>query len=133
VYTTGLLTLPLSRVIPASYTNRAQRIHIPGLPPQLVPGSPEDIQIPVPPSNLPSGAVSPMSGLGTPRGGGSGDQTPENGGALPLRTRPTNGTGSLGEMVKEATNVDGEGKSTPAQGQEANGSLPIPRLEVPKS
>jgi 6-phosphofructo-2-kinase/fructose-2,6-biphosphatase 4 len=50
------------QIIPASYQNEAKRIHIPGLNPELVPGSPEDIKIPVPPS----GVVSPMSGLGTP-------------------------------------------------------------------
>lgn len=49
-------------IIPASYQNEAKRIHIPGLNPELIPGSPEDIKIPVPPS----GFVSPLSGLGTP-------------------------------------------------------------------
>ncbi|KAH9845092.1 6-phosphofructo-2-kinase/fructose-2,6-bisphosphatase like protein [Teratosphaeria destructans] len=76
-------------IIPASYTNRAQRIHIDGLPPRLVPGSPEDISIPVPPSNIPSGAATPMSSIETPRQSGSGDQTPaqqESGNQqLPLR------------------------------------------------
>ncbi|KAK6438716.1 hypothetical protein LTR95_005077 [Oleoguttula sp. CCFEE 5521] len=59
-------------IIPASYNNSAKRIHIDGLPERLVPGSPEDIKIPVPPS----GAVSPWSGIGTPAGEGSGGQTP---------------------------------------------------------
>ncbi|EFE39900.1 hypothetical protein TRV_05412 [Trichophyton verrucosum HKI 0517] len=47
-------------IIPASYNNQAKRIHIPDLPPEIVPGSPEDIKIPVPPS----GIVSPMPGGG---------------------------------------------------------------------
>lgn len=65
-------------IIPASYNNSAKRIHIPGLPQKLVPGSPEDIQIPVPPS----GAVSPFSGIGTP------ETAAEDGsGAIPLRHR----------------------------------------------
>lgn len=49
-------------IIPASYQNEAKRIFIPGVAPEIVPGSPEDIRIPVPPS----GTLSPMSGLGTP-------------------------------------------------------------------
>ncbi|KAI9762304.1 MAG: translocase of outer mitochondrial membrane [Chaenotheca gracillima] len=48
-------------IIPASYNNEAKRIQIPGLPQQMVPASPQDIQIPVPPS----GAISPMPGTGT--------------------------------------------------------------------
>lgn len=62
-------------IIPASYNNSAKRIHIPDLAERLVPGSPEDLQIPVPPS----GAVTPWSGLGTPTGAA----TPE------LRGAPT--------------------------------------------
>ncbi|RMY36489.1 hypothetical protein D0865_13620 [Hortaea werneckii] len=73
-------------IIPASYNNESRRIHIPGLPQKLIPASPEDIRIPVPPSVVPSGAVSPMSGLGTPA---HGTQTPESSGkeagGLPLR------------------------------------------------
>ncbi len=60
------------QIIPASYSNEIKRIHIPGLPDNLVPGSPEDIRIPVPPS----GVVSPMAGLGTPQNGAG---TPQNG------------------------------------------------------
>jgi len=53
-----------TKIIPASYQNEANRIPIPGVASNIVPGSPEDIRIPVPPS----GVVSPMpgSGLGTP-------------------------------------------------------------------
>lgn len=52
-------------IIPAAYQNEAKRIHIPGLDPKLVPGSPEDIRIPVP-SIPPSGQLSPITGLSTP-------------------------------------------------------------------
>jgi hypothetical protein len=48
------------KVIPKSYQNEAKRIYIPGLAPGLIPGSPEDIKIPVPAS----GVVSPLPGSG---------------------------------------------------------------------
>lgn len=50
------------QIIPASYQNEAKLITIRDLNPDLIPGSPEDIRIPV----APSGLVSPLSGLGTP-------------------------------------------------------------------
>lgn len=62
----------LGQIIPASYQNEAKRIHIPDLPPEIIPGSPEDIKIPVPPS----GYVSPMSSLGSPPRGAN---TPQSG------------------------------------------------------
>lgn len=49
-------------IIPASYNNEATRIMIPGIEDKMIPSSPEDIRIPVPPS----GAVTPM-GLDTPK------------------------------------------------------------------
>ncbi|PMD49232.1 bifunctional 6-phosphofructo-2-kinase/fructose-2,6-bisphosphate 2-phosphatase [Hyaloscypha bicolor E] len=49
-------------IIPASYQNEAKRIKIPNVHIDMIPGSPEDIRIPVPPS----GFISPLSGLGTP-------------------------------------------------------------------
>ncbi|KAI9892371.1 MAG: hypothetical protein M1814_001573 [Vezdaea aestivalis] len=51
-------------IIPASYNNVAKRIHIPDLPDELNPDSPENIKIPVPPS----GQLSPLpgGGLGEP-------------------------------------------------------------------
>ncbi|KAF2834239.1 6-phosphofructo-2-kinase/fructose-2,6-bisphosphatase-like protein [Patellaria atrata CBS 101060] len=52
-------------IIPASYNNVAKRITIPDLPEFMVPGSPEDIKIPVPPS----GTVTPFAGLGSPARG----------------------------------------------------------------
>jgi len=51
-------------IIPASYQNEAKRIHIPGLDPKIIPGSPEDIRIPVP--TTPTDTTSPMTGLGSP-------------------------------------------------------------------
>jgi hypothetical protein len=42
----------------------AQHIKIPDLPEEIIPDSPEDLKIPVPPS----GVVSPMQGLGSPDG-----------------------------------------------------------------
>jgi 6-phosphofructo-2-kinase/fructose-2,6-biphosphatase 4 len=72
--TTSSRTLTPSQIIPSSYNNVAKRIKIPELPESMVPGSPEDIQIPVPPS----GAVSPLSGMGTPQAG-SGTATPQHG------------------------------------------------------
>ncbi|TVY86455.1 putative 6-phosphofructo-2-kinase/fructose-2,6-bisphosphatase, partial [Lachnellula willkommii] len=51
-------------IIPASYQNEAKRITVPGVASNIIPGSPEDIRIPVPSS----GIVSPFpgSGLATP-------------------------------------------------------------------
>ncbi|KAJ3567377.1 hypothetical protein NPX13_g6786 [Xylaria arbuscula] len=50
-------------IIPAAYQNEARRIHIPGLDPNTVPGSPEDIRIPVPDSR---GTDTPLSQLPDP-------------------------------------------------------------------
>jgi len=71
--------LNLVQIIPASYNNEAKRIHIPDLPPEIIPVSPEDIKIPVPPSVVVSpmlggldgplevAAATPQSGLRAPR------------------------------------------------------------------
>ncbi|EON64099.1 hypothetical protein W97_03329 [Coniosporium apollinis CBS 100218] len=72
-------------IIPASYNNEAKRIHIPELPDSMIPGSPQDLQIPVPPS----GTVSPLGSLGSPNTTGTstpatGYQTPQ-----PLLIRKT--------------------------------------------
>ncbi|KAI9793401.1 MAG: hypothetical protein M1816_000293 [Peltula sp. TS41687] len=56
------LTFPrneIVEIIPASYNNQAKRITIPGLPEIMVPDSPEDIKIPVPPSRV----ISPFNGI----------------------------------------------------------------------
>ncbi|KAJ5825494.1 hypothetical protein N7474_002632 [Penicillium riverlandense] len=68
-------------IIPESYQNEAQRIHIPDLPESIVPDSPENLKIPVPPS----GMISPIQGLGSPP---SGLATPASGFRTPsgLRT-----------------------------------------------
>ncbi|CAK1361571.1 putative 6-phosphofructo-2-kinase/fructose-2,6-bisphosphatase [Cercospora beticola] len=79
-------------VIPASYNNSAKRIHIDGLPPSMIPSSPQDIQIPVPPS----GAVSPLNGgLGTPAGIATPETAGRESGALPIRPSAT-----LGETLQ---------------------------------
>ena len=77
---TDIPTLSLPRneiieIIPASYNNRANRITVPGLPAETIPGSPEDIRIPV----APSGAMTPIN-LGDPR---KGTMSPTDGGRSP--------------------------------------------------
>lgn len=67
-------------IIPASYSNSSKRIHIDGVPDRILPGSPEDISIPVPPS----GAISPLSGLGTPAGASTPEKSGRETGMLPL-------------------------------------------------
>ncbi|EER29031.1 6-phosphofructo-2-kinase/fructose-2,6-bisphosphatase, putative [Coccidioides posadasii C735 delta SOWgp] len=66
-------------IIPASYNNEAKRIHVPNLPPEIIPGSPEDIKIPVPPSGtvspMPDGSIGALTRGGTPQ---SGLRTPRN-------------------------------------------------------
>lgn len=52
-------------IIPAAYQNLSQRIHIPGVDPKIIPASPQDIRIPVPPS-VGSGQMSPITGLSSP-------------------------------------------------------------------
>ncbi|KAK3297481.1 6-phosphofructo-2-kinase-domain-containing protein [Chaetomium fimeti] len=51
-------------IIPAAYQNEAKRIHIPGLDPRTIPGSPEDIRIPVP-TDL-SAQLPPIPGMDSP-------------------------------------------------------------------
>ncbi|KAI4264223.1 MAG: hypothetical protein L6R42_000658 [Xanthoria sp. 1 TBL-2021] len=48
-------------IIPASYNNESSSIPIPDLPPEIIPASPEDVKIPVPPSEGPSGTATPMN------------------------------------------------------------------------
>lgn len=68
-------------IIPASYNNQAKRIYVPDLPPEIIPPSPEDIKIPVPPS----GIVSPLNGMGTPRGGAQSPALLEEGAISPSK------------------------------------------------
>ncbi|KAL4976178.1 6-phosphofructo-2-kinase-domain-containing protein [Aspergillus desertorum] len=56
-------------IIPESYQNEARRIQIPDLPREIIPGSPEDIKIPVPSSGLNTPSV---QGIGSPKDGGVG-------------------------------------------------------------
>lgn len=62
-------------ILPASYENIAKRIHIPGLPNHMLPTSPEDLDIPIPPS----GELTPFQGLGTPQVGTPAISTPQIG------------------------------------------------------
>lgn len=52
-------------IIPAAYQNEAKQIHVTGLDPKCVPGSPEDIRIPVA-SGPPSGNLTPIPGMSSP-------------------------------------------------------------------
>jgi 6-phosphofructo-2-kinase/fructose-2,6-biphosphatase 4 len=79
------------QIIPASYQNEAKQIQIPDLPHEMIPGSPEGLQMPAPPSGFatPSGlgsalgspritsqkGGSPRDGAGTPE---AGYKTPED-------------------------------------------------------
>lgn len=69
------------QIIPASYNNEAKRIHIPGLPAKMIPGSPQDLQMPI----GPSGNLTPFSGIGTPAGTNTPTRGEQDGGGLPLR------------------------------------------------
>lgn len=51
-------------IIPAAYQNEAKRVHIPGLDPRTIPGSPEDIRIYVP--HDPSANIPPIPGMSSP-------------------------------------------------------------------
>ena len=53
-------------IVPASYQNSATSIVIPECSEEHIPDSPEDIQIPVPPSIPNSGKITPMDSV-TPR------------------------------------------------------------------
>ena len=79
-------------IIPASYNNEASRITIPNLPQEMIPPSPEDLQIPVPPS----GVVSPMNGLGTPQTGAGTPRIPPG---SPNSENPTPLEPSLGTQL----------------------------------
>lgn len=75
------IRLNLCQIIPESYQNEARRINIPDLPEEIIPASPEDIKIPVPPSVPPSGVNTPsFQGLGTPYDGSG---TPQSGARTP--------------------------------------------------
>ena len=81
-------------IIPASYNNSSKRIHIPDLEPKLVPGSPQDIQIPVPAS----GTGTPFSGIGTPA---ERAHTPEDG----VQGKDVKGGELKGEQQQQQQNL----------------------------
>ncbi|KAL8761416.1 MAG: hypothetical protein Q9184_002475 [Pyrenodesmia sp. 2 TL-2023] len=82
-------------IIPASYNNEATSIPIPDLPPEIIPPSPENLKIPVPPSEAPSGTATPMT-LGSPN---ARPGTPRSGTCTPRipTTSTPNETGNLPE------------------------------------
>ena len=87
-------------IVPASYDNKAKRIIIPDLPLDIIPGSPEDIKIPVPPS----GTMTPIN-IGEPR---SGQLSPLDGGRSPKRpSSPDRREGSF-LLVERALRKAGE-------------------------
>lgn len=95
------LSFPRNEIIeitPASYNNESSRIKIEGLPTEIIPSSPEDIKIPVPPS----GTISPMPLDTPPKTGAASPQNP-TGSPLKYESRtpaePANGEQSLAEMV----------------------------------
>jgi len=57
------------------------RNEIPDLPPEMIPPSPEDLKIPVPPS----GVVSPLNGMGTPKGGSQSPSSKDEGALSPSK------------------------------------------------
>ncbi|KAK8917776.1 putative 6-phosphofructo-2-kinase/fructose-2,6-bisphosphatase [Metarhizium anisopliae] len=89
-------------IIPAAYQNEAKRIHIPGLDPKLLPGSPDIVQSPVQGISIPaSGAGSiPGSGQMSPIAGGM--STP----SVPLERPPEKVINTAKDMV--ADKVDDE-------------------------
>lgn len=66
-------------IMPGSYENITDRIHIPGLPNHMLPGSPENLEMPI----VSSGAETPISGLGTPAIRTPGASTPTIGTGTP--------------------------------------------------
>ncbi|PNY24965.1 6-phosphofructo-2-kinase/fructose-2,6-bisphosphatase [Tolypocladium capitatum] len=93
-------------IIPAAYQNEAKRIHIPGLDPQLFPGSPDDLRIPVTGSSVPQSETVSGAG-GVPD---SGQMSPIPGGmsspAMPLERPPEKVINTAKDMV--ADKVDDE-------------------------
>ncbi|RDA83310.1 hypothetical protein CP532_6550 [Ophiocordyceps camponoti-leonardi (nom. inval.)] len=94
-------------IIPAAYQNEAKRIHIPGLDPRLLPGSPDDITVPLRMAGASasgkesSGGSLPSSGQMSPiAGGGMGSP------ALPVERPPEKVINTAKDMV--ADKVDDE-------------------------
>ena len=85
-------------IIPASYNNETSRIKIHGLPKETIPASPEDLKIPVPPSQPPSGRITPMD-LESSRAGTSSHPKMESPPNSTLTPQPS-GIGSLLTMER---------------------------------
>lgn len=89
-------------IIPAAYQNEAKRIHIPGLDPKLLPGSPDIMQTPI------QGINAPAAGPGSIPG--SGQMSPIAGGmsspSVPLERPPEKVINTAKDMV--ADKVDDE-------------------------
>ncbi|KAI6782450.1 putative 6-phosphofructo-2-kinase/fructose-2 [Emericellopsis cladophorae] len=79
-------------IIPAAYQNEAKRIHIPGLESSIVPGSPDDIKIPVTVQSIPPSGQASGEASGVTSGITSGQLSPIAGGlgspAEPATERP---------------------------------------------
>lgn len=91
-------------IIPAAYQNEAKRIHIPGLDPSLLPGSPDDIKFPLTGTSA-SGRASgcgsaPSSGRMSPIPGGMSSP------AVPVERPPEKVINTAKDMV--ADKVDDE-------------------------
>lgn len=95
-------------IIPAAYQNEAKRIHIPGLDPKLLPGTPDDFQIPTRGINIPTSGGGIASASGSMPG--SGQMSPIPGGmsspAMPLERPPEKVINTAKDMV--ADKVDDE-------------------------
>lgn len=89
-------------VIPAAYQNEARRIHIPGLDPEMIPGSPDGMKLLAAGSSVPPSRPESLPA--------SGQMTPLPGGAMgpiePLERRPEKVINKSKEMV--ADKVDDE-------------------------
>lgn len=89
-------------IIPAAYQNEAKRIHIPGLDAQLLPSSPDVMEIPSKVGGTPGGAADgvPESGQMSPIAGSMGSP------AMPLERPPEKVINTAKDMV--ADKVDDE-------------------------
>ncbi|KAM4056187.1 6-phosphofructo-2-kinase domain-containing protein [Hirsutella rhossiliensis] len=91
-------------IIPAAYQNEAKRIHIPGLDPSLLPGSPDDIKFPL------TGASTSTKASGSGSNPSSGQMSPIPGGmsspAVPVERPPEKVINTAKDMV--ADKVDDE-------------------------
>lgn len=92
-------------IIPAAYQNEAKRVHIPGLDPNLVPGSPEDIKIPVPQS----GGIYAVAG----GGGGSGNMSPMPGLSSPAEPQTATGAATGAPAASGTPVPSGTGVESP--------------------